>query len=180
MNAPERKIVHLATCLLVLGLTVRILPWGLPSIETFKVGDEIIVAAAPAKEPPQVEKKADFPKKEDKAQVKEERDSLENVAVKVSKNDTAIIKKEELSKVETQPKKEKPKKEKPKVKLPLHINKASAADLCALNGVGPKLAEKIIEHRNAAGTFKNAKDLEKVPGIGKKKLEGILPDVIFD
>lgn len=71
-------------------------------------------------------------------------------------------------------------KTKTTVKLPLHINGASAQDLCALNGVGPKLAEKIIAFREAFGPFKSAKDLQKVPGIGKKKLESILPGVIFD
>ena len=64
--------------------------------------------------------------------------------------------------------------------LPVHINTASLDELCALNGVGPKLAEKILEVRNALGAFKKAEDLQKVPGIGKKKLEKLLPGVIFD
>ena len=53
-------------------------------------------------------------------------------------------------------------------------------ELCALKGVGPKLAEKIIERRNAAGPFKNASDLKKVHGIGKKKLENMIQLIIFD
>ena len=62
----------------------------------------------------------------------------------------------------------------------MHINSASLDELCALNGVGPKLAEKILEVRNALGAFKTGEDLQKVPGIGKKKLEKLLPGVIFD
>lgn len=74
----------------------------------------------------------------------------------------------------------KAKKSKPKVKLPVSINSASADALCAIPGVGPKLAEKIIAFRNAKGPLKNAADLKKVPGIGEKKSKNILPNVIFD
>lgn len=45
MNGPERNVVRLALCLLVLGIVMRYLPWGLPSIETFEVGDALIVSA---------------------------------------------------------------------------------------------------------------------------------------
>ena len=44
MNAPERNVVRLAFCLLVIGIVMRFLPWGLPSIESFEVGESIIVA----------------------------------------------------------------------------------------------------------------------------------------
>ena len=45
MNGPEKNVVRLALCLLVLGIVMRYLPWGLPSIETFEVGDALIVPA---------------------------------------------------------------------------------------------------------------------------------------
>ncbi|MBR4558837.1 MAG: helix-hairpin-helix domain-containing protein [Fibrobacter sp.] len=141
MNAPERNVVRLAFCLLVIGIVMRFLPWGLPSIESFEVGDALIVANEEA--PPAI--------------------------VGVSKNDTVL---------QIQPKKE-PKKRK-NAALPVHINTASVDELCALNGVGPKLAEKILGVREANGPFKNPEDLKKVPGIGKKKLEKLLPGVIFD
>ena len=60
------------------------------------------------------------------------------------------------------------------------INRASKDELCALKGVGPKLAEPIIALREHQGPFLTPADLEKVPGIGKKKAEGILQGVIFD
>ncbi len=149
MNAPEKNVVRLAFCLLVIGIIVRVLPWGLPSIEHFEVGETFIVA----NEAPQ-------------AVV---RDRVAVDSSQVSKNDANSV---------SRPQKErKPSK---KVNLPVHVNTASLDELCALNGVGPKLAEKILEVRNALGAFKNAEDLQKVPGIGKKKLEKLLPGVIFD
>jgi competence protein ComEA len=149
MNAPEKNVVRLAFCLLVIGIIVRVLPWGLPSIEHFEVGETFIVA----NEAPQ-------------AVV---RDRVAVDSSQVSKNDA--------NSVSRPPKERKPSK---KVNLPVHVNTASLDELCALNGVGPKLAEKILEVRNALGAFKNAEDLQKVPGIGKKKLEKLLPGVIFD
>ncbi len=149
MNAPEKNVVRLAFCLLVIGIIVRVLPWGLPSIEHFEVGETFIVA----NESPQ-------------AVV---RDRVAVDSLQMSKNDANSV---------SRPQKErKPSK---KVNLPVHVNTASLDELCALNGVGPKLAEKILEVRNALGAFKNAEDLQKVPGIGKKKLEKLLPGVIFD
>ncbi|HOG68893.1 MAG TPA: helix-hairpin-helix domain-containing protein, partial [Fibrobacteraceae bacterium] len=65
-------------------------------------------------------------------------------------------------------------------KFPISINKATLEELCALKGVGPKLAEKMIAYRDSVGGFKTASDLLKVPGIGKKKSKNILHDVIFD
>ena len=67
-----------------------------------------------------------------------------------------------------------------KPNLPIHVNHAGVEELCALKGVGPKLAEKILAFRNQNGPFSGPQDLEKVPGIGKKKLEGLLQGVIFD
>ena len=68
----------------------------------------------------------------------------------------------------------------PKVTLPIHINTATVEEICALKGVGPKLAEKIIAVREAQGPFKSGADLQKVPGIGKKKLENMISGVNFD
>jgi len=149
MNAPEKNVVRLALCLLVIGIIVRVLPWGLPSIETFEVGESFIVA--------------------NEAPLTVTRDST-------FANDSLLTKSDNY--FENRPKKER--KTVKKVNLPIHINSASIDELCALNGVGPKLAEKILEAKNAFGPFKTGEDLKKVPGIGKKKLEKLLPGVIFD
>jgi len=78
------------------------------------------------------------------------------------------------------PKVLKAKKASKKVQFPIAINRASSEELCTLKGVGPKLADKIIAHRNAVGSFKSTADLRKVSGIGDKKLKTILPFIIFD
>lgn len=88
-------------------------------------------------------------------------------------------KSEEPSK-KTEKKKKKRKKGKPKVQFPIPINTASAETLCAIPGIGPKMAEKIITFRNTHGPIKKEADLLKISGIGKKKSKNILKSVKFD
>lgn len=57
--------------------------------------------------------------------------------------------------------------------IPLDINKATARDFEALPGIGPKLAERIVETRTQLGGFKSPDDLKQVKGIGEGKLEKI-------
>jgi competence protein ComEA len=60
--------------------------------------------------------------------------------------------------------------------LPLDLNRASAKDLEAVPGIGPALARRIVDYRQAHGPFKKIDELqEKVLGFGPKKLEGIKP-----
>lgn len=51
------------------------------------------------------------------------------------------------------------------------VNKAEALELQSLPGIGPALAERIIQHREKNGPFKRPEDLMNVPGIGEKKFE---------
>lgn len=51
----------------------------------------------------------------------------------------------------------------------VRINSASASELQQLPGIGPALAQRIIETRSR-GRFSSADDLLRVPGIGKAKL----------
>ncbi|WNV76986.1 helix-hairpin-helix domain-containing protein [Geodermatophilus sp. DSM 44513] len=46
------------------------------------------------------------------------------------------------------------------------LNAAGAADLDALPGIGPVLAQRIVEHRERSGPFRTVEQLEDVPGIG--------------
>lgn len=55
----------------------------------------------------------------------------------------------------------------------IHLNKATAADLDKLPGIGPTLSERIIDWRNANGGFKKLEDLRRVGGIGDKLFAGI-------
>lgn len=56
---------------------------------------------------------------------------------------------------------------------PLDINRATAAELEKLPGIGPALARRIVEWREIHGPFRSVEDLLQVPGIGPKTLEGI-------
>lgn len=49
---------------------------------------------------------------------------------------------------------------------PVDLNRASAAELEALPGVGPSLAARIVAWRAQQGPFRSVDELERVPGIG--------------
>jgi competence protein ComEA len=53
---------------------------------------------------------------------------------------------------------------------PIAINRASAKELEALDGIGPVLASRIIAYRNANGPFVTLEALLEVSGIGLVKL----------
>lgn len=61
----------------------------------------------------------------------------------------------------------------------LDINRASAEELVRLPGVGPAIAERIIQVRDARGGFRDAGDLEEVPGIGPATLARLRPLVVI-
>lgn len=57
----------------------------------------------------------------------------------------------------------------------LDLNRATEQDFDALPGIGPRLAERIMEYRQSAGAFHSLDELRAVKGIGKKKFERIRP-----
>ena len=56
---------------------------------------------------------------------------------------------------------------------PLDGNRAAAAELAALPGVGPGLAQRIVEERERRGRFDSPEALRYVLGMGPKKLAAI-------
>jgi competence protein ComEA len=46
------------------------------------------------------------------------------------------------------------------------LNAATAAELDALPGIGPVLAQRIVDHRTRNGPFRSVDQLDDVPGIG--------------
>ena len=59
----------------------------------------------------------------------------------------------------------------------ININTAGATELDKLSGVGPALAERIIQYRTEHGPFARAEDLENVSGIGVKTYEKMASQV---
>ena len=55
----------------------------------------------------------------------------------------------------------------------VNINTASAAELQTLSGIGPSMAQAIIDERTQNGAFASVDDLMRVSGIGEKKLSKI-------
>jgi competence protein ComEA len=49
---------------------------------------------------------------------------------------------------------------------PLDLNTAGVAELDALPGIGPVLAQRIVDHRTREGPFTSVDQLDDVPGIG--------------
>ena len=61
---------------------------------------------------------------------------------------------------------------------PVSLATATVAQLDALDGIGPALADRIIKWRAANGGFKSVDDLDKVSGIGPAKLASLRSQVV--
>ncbi len=53
----------------------------------------------------------------------------------------------------------------------VNINQASVEEIVLLKNIGPKYAERIVQYREANGSFQSPEDLMKVKGIGAKTFE---------
>ena len=62
----------------------------------------------------------------------------------------------------------------------IDINNASATRLDLLPGIGPALAQRIVDYRKDHGPFRDIDGLLQVPGIGPKKLAAIRDHVTAD
>jgi competence protein ComEA len=62
--------------------------------------------------------------------------------------------------------------------IPISINTATVEEFDALPGIGPQMAQAIVEFREKYGNFSSPEDLLQVPGIGAKKLAALKPHII--
>jgi competence protein ComEA len=56
---------------------------------------------------------------------------------------------------------------------PISLGSATAEQLDGLDGIGPTLAERIVEYRQAKGGFGSLDQLAEVEGIGEKRLDAL-------
>jgi len=62
----------------------------------------------------------------------------------------------------------------------VNINTADKAALSSLPGVGPVIADRIIEYREKNEPFKNKEDITKVKGIGEKTFQKIKDLIVVE
>lgn len=62
-------------------------------------------------------------------------------------------------------------------RVKININTATAEELEALSGVGPALAQAIVDYREEYGDFAAEEDLLNVKGIGEAKLAGFRAEI---
>ncbi|MGI9539455.1 MAG: ComEA family DNA-binding protein, partial [Miltoncostaeaceae bacterium] len=61
---------------------------------------------------------------------------------------------------------------------PISLSSATADQLQDIDGVGPTIAERIVEWRRQQGGFASVDQLLEVPGIGEGRLEALRPHVV--
>jgi len=65
----------------------------------------------------------------------------------------------------------------PRAAAPVDLNRAAAEELAQVPGIGPVLAQRIVDWREENGPFRRIEDLLKVKGIGETSLAKLRPHV---
>jgi competence ComEA-like helix-hairpin-helix protein len=63
---------------------------------------------------------------------------------------------------------------------PVNINNATSLELEVIPGVGPVIAQKIVVERERNGPFRSREDLGRVPSMGERIVERIIPYLKFE
>jgi competence protein ComEA len=56
---------------------------------------------------------------------------------------------------------------------PISLSTATVAQLDTLDGIGPTLAGRIVQYRDAHGGFQSIEELRQVDGIGEKRFAAL-------
>lgn len=67
----------------------------------------------------------------------------------------------------------------PETPGPIYVNRANVVDLETSLLLSRSEAKAVVDYRLINGDFKSFEDLEKVPGLNPKKLEGKKSRIIF-
>ena len=59
------------------------------------------------------------------------------------------------------------------ISYPLDLNRATAEQLQTLPGIGPAIAQRIVDYRQKHGEFETKEALMEVSGIGQKRFDAI-------
>ena len=59
------------------------------------------------------------------------------------------------------------------------VNHAGASELARLPGIGPELARRIVEDRQAHGAFERVEALQRVRGIGPRTAESLRDHLVM-
>ncbi len=62
---------------------------------------------------------------------------------------------------------------------PVHLNSATLVQLESLDGIGPALAQRILDYRAAHGGFRTLDELDQVSGIGPARLASLAGHVVL-
>ncbi len=62
----------------------------------------------------------------------------------------------------------------------ININTADAEELMALDGIGEKIAGRIIADREENGAFSQIEDIKRVSGIGEKTFQKIKEEITVE
>jgi len=62
----------------------------------------------------------------------------------------------------------------------VNINTAPLEELERLPGIGPSMAQRVIDYRTQIGSFSTVDQLRDVKGIGDKRLEKLRPFVVVN
>ena len=56
---------------------------------------------------------------------------------------------------------------------PISLSSATVAQLDTLDGIGPTLAQRIVQYRESHGGFRSVDELKQVEGIGEKRFASL-------